>query len=169
MLDTIYKLCKLCGASAARFLYAWYDKCCKEYVSYEVYRFGAGRIWLLLITALVTYEAIALFPLCLSRMCTAVVNLNATGMGASNYLAVRIGGHDGAERWRSTGGGGWTGTSYAGVYVEDSACAIAVDNGGGVVIAGNTEGALFESTGEEGHILMQTLWNVSWISCSDFV
>ncbi|CAM9844431.1 unnamed protein product, partial [Laminaria digitata] len=63
-----------------------------------------------------------------------------------NYLALRISGRDGSERWRSTGGGGWTGTSYAGVYVEDSACAIAVDNEGGVVIAGNTEGALFEST-----------------------
>lgn len=70
-------------------------------------------------------------------------------MGASNYLALRISGHDGAERWRSTGGGGWTGSSYAGVYVEDSACAIAVDDDGGVVIAGNTEGALFESTGEK--------------------
>ena len=70
-------------------------------------------------------------------------------MGASNYLALRISGHDGAERWRSTAGGGWTGSSYAGVYVEDSACAIAVDNDGGVVIAGNTEGALFESTGGE--------------------
>ena len=60
---------------------------------------------------------------------------------------VRLSGRDGSERWRSTGGGGWMNNAYADTHVRDSACALAVDGRGDVVIAGNTEGALFSSTG----------------------
>lgn len=60
---------------------------------------------------------------------------------------VRLSGWDGAERWRSTGGGGWTNTGFADSHVRDSACALAVDGAGDIVIAGNTEGALFGDTG----------------------
>lgn len=60
---------------------------------------------------------------------------------------VRLSGMDGSERWRSTGGGGWMNNAYTDAHVRDSACALAVDGRGDVVIAGNTEGALFSSTG----------------------
>lgn len=66
----------------------------------------------------------------------------------SDFVAVRLSGRDGKEMWRSTGGGGWTNNMYADAYVKDSACALAVDTRGDVIIAGNTEGALFGSTGE---------------------
>lgn len=62
-------------------------------------------------------------------------------------MVVRLSGADGSERWRSTGGGGWMHLGNADARVRDSACALAVDERGDVVIAGNTEGALFDSTG----------------------
>ncbi|CAM9135994.1 unnamed protein product [Scytosiphon promiscuus] len=66
--------------------------------------------------------------------------------GGSDYLVVRLSGWDGSERWRSTGGGGWTSAGFADSHVRDSACALAVDETGNIVIAGNTEGALFGDT-----------------------
>lgn len=58
----------------------------------------------------------------------------------------RLNGHDGSETWRSTGGGGWMNNGFTDTNVRDSACALAVDWRGDVIIAGNTEGALFSST-----------------------
>lgn len=72
----------------------------------------------------------------------------SSGLGGSDYLAVRLDGLDGREMWRASGGGGWLNSVNADAYVRDSVCAIAADGLGDVVIAGNTEGALFVSTGE---------------------
>lgn len=69
----------------------------------------------------------------------------------------RLNGHDGSERWRSTGGGGWMNNGFTDTNVRDSACALAVDGRGDVIIAGNTEGALFGST------CVCVVQNVSWL------
>ncbi|CBN78035.1 conserved unknown protein [Ectocarpus siliculosus] len=66
--------------------------------------------------------------------------------GGSDYVVARLNGHDGSETWRSTGGGGWMNNGFTDTNVRDSACALAVDWRGDVIIAGNTEGALFSST-----------------------
>lgn len=77
--------------------------------------------------------------------------------GLSDYMVVRLRGMDGSERWRSTRGGGWMKHAYADAHVRDSACALAVDGRGSIVIAGNTEGALFSSTGVRGVLLIRSL------------
>lgn len=72
----------------------------------------------------------------------------AGGVSATDFVAVRLDGLDGSERWRTIGAGGLADEMYADIYVGDAACAVAADGMGNVVIAGNTEGALFESTGK---------------------
>lgn len=72
----------------------------------------------------------------------------STGVEGVDVVAVKISGRDGSELWRKMDGGGWMGSAGADGYVQDSAHAIAADAKGDVVIAGNTEGALFGSMGE---------------------
>lgn len=75
-------------------------------------------------------------------------HVDRAGIQGIDVVAVKISGRDGSELWRKMDGGGWMGSARADGYVQDSAHAIAADGKGDVVIAGNTEGALFGSMGE---------------------
>lgn len=75
-------------------------------------------------------------------------HVDRAGIQGIDVMAVKISGGDGSELWRKMDGRGWMGSAGADGYVQDSAHAIAADGKGDVVIAGNTEGALFGSMGE---------------------
>lgn len=82
-------------------------------------------------------------------------------------MVVRLSGLDGSERWRSTGGGGWMRVENADARVRDSACALAVDGSGDVIIAGNTEGALFDNTGVWPQVC-GLVWRARVWPCANF-
>lgn len=80
--------------------------------------------------------------------CIIILFRYCSGIGRTDYLAVRLSGRDGQEQWRVTDGGGWLESINSDAFVQDSACALAADGNGNVVIAGNTEGALFGNAGK---------------------